>query len=100
MSEESYEAEWKLFEETFNSIESQIQEKMAAAAKLVREATSLSEQHGIPFRPKVGTPFKMSYIPDSFEKKFPEVSGDYAWNDLTDAYGGGDYTGWQQSQVC
>jgi hypothetical protein len=102
MSEESYEKEWKLFEETFNTIHPQIQAKLAEAAKALREATTLAEKHGIPFRPQVGTPFRMSYIPDSFEEKFPEVSkdGDYAWSDLTNAHSGGDYAGWQQSQTC
>jgi hypothetical protein len=100
MSEESYEKEWKLFEETYNSVQEQIQEKVAAAAKLLDEATSLAEKYGVPFRPETGTPFRMSYIPDSFEKKFPEVSGSWDWCDLTNAHGGGDYTGWQASQTC
>jgi hypothetical protein len=101
MSEESYEKEWKLFEETFNSVHDQIQKKVAEAAKLLREATSLSEKLGVPFRPRVGTPFRMSYIPDSFESKFPEVSNNYDdWTELTNAHGGSDYTGWQSSQTC
>lgn len=101
MSEESFEAEWKLFEQTFNAVHDQIQEKVAAAAKLLNEATALSEKHGIPFRPKVGMPFRMSYIPDSFADKFPEVSESHDdWCDLTNAHGGGDYTGWQASQTC
>lgn len=101
MSEESYEKEWKLFEETFSSVHEEIQEKIAAAAKLLSEATSLAEKHGVPFRPKKGTPFRMSYIPDTFHRKFPEVSENYDdWCDLTNAHGGGDYTGWQMSQTC
>lgn len=100
MSEESYEEEWNRFEQTFNSIHDQIQGKIAAAAKLLDEATDLAEEHGIPFRPKVGMPFRMSYIPDSFEEKFPEVKNGDDWYDLTNAHGGYDYTGWQASQTC
>ena len=100
MSEESYEKEWKQFEQTFNSVHDQIQAKMAEASKLISEATKLAEEHGIPFRPNRGTPFRMSYIPDSFEEKFPEVKDGDDWQDLTNAHGGWDYTGWQQSQTC
>lgn len=100
MSEESYEKEWNQFEQTFNSVHDQIQEKVAAAAKLLNEATALSEEHGIPFRPKVGMPFRMSYIPDSFREKFPEVSDDSVWSELTNAYGDTEYAGWQVSQTC
>ena len=100
MSEESFEAEWNKFEETFNSIHAQIQAKMAEANRAIKEATALAEEHGIPFRPQYGTPFRMSYIPDSFSEKFPEVSESDGWQDLTNAHGGYDYTGWQQSQTC
>lgn len=99
MSEESFEAEWKLFEQTFNAVHDQIQEKVAAAAKMLGEATVLAEKHGIPFRPNVGTPFRMSYIPDSFSEKFPKVADGWDWCDLTDA-NGGEYSGWQASQTC
>lgn len=100
MSEESYEEEWNKFERTFKDVHDQIQAKMAEASKAIREATALAEEHGIPFRPKIGTPFRMSYIPDSFSEKFPDVSRSDDWQDMTNAWGGGDYTGWQQSQTC
>lgn len=100
MSEESYEQEWKQFEDTFNSVHEQIQEKVAEAAKLLGEATAIAEKHGVPFRPNKGTPFRMSYIPNSFRDKFPEVSDEYDWCDLTNAHGDTTYAGWQSSQTC
>jgi len=92
----------KEFEQTFNQVNPQIQEKMKQAAKLIEEACAISDLHGIPFRPKVGTPFKMSYIPRSLKEKWKDIlESDYGSDfvcDLTGAYG--DYGGWQQSQVC
>ena len=100
MSEESFEAEWNLFEQTFNSVHEQIQSKIAAAAKLLDEATDLADKHGVPFRPNVGTPFRMSYIPDSFKEKFPDVADGSDWCDFTGAHGDTYYGGWQSSQTC
>jgi hypothetical protein len=42
----------KKFREAFEKINPEIQEKVAAASKLLKEAEKLSEQHGLPFRPK------------------------------------------------
>lgn len=89
----------KEFTEVFEKVHPQIQEKLAQAAKLIDEACALAEEHGVPFRPKVAAPFRMSYIPDSLQEKFPDFDQDI-WSQITGAYGGGDYTGWQQSQVC
>jgi hypothetical protein len=89
------------FTKVFNEVNPEIQAKIAAANKLIGEAETLSEKYGIPFR---GTePFGMSFIPGSFKKKWAklldqEYGYDFA-SDLTGAYGG-EYDGWQSSQVC
>lgn len=91
------------FEAVFDKFHPQIQAKMQQAAALIGEAEKLSEQSGIPFRPKFGTPFQMSYIPKSLKKKWAELQQDdegYEFvGEFTGAYGG-EYDGWQSSQVC
>jgi hypothetical protein len=103
LQEESAKLE-REFEEVFNKVHPEIQEKIAQAAALIKEATEISEKHGIPFRPKKGTPYQMSYLPRSFKKKWGQlISGDEGYEfvvDLTDAYGDTTYGGWQSSQVC
>jgi hypothetical protein len=98
----------KDFQEAFNQINPQIQDKLEQASALIREAVALSEQHGIPFRPKKALlGFRMSYIPQSLKEKFA-VNDDGEWDDdwydfwtsITGAHGGGEYDGWQSSQVC
>lgn len=89
------------FEAIFNKIHSEIQDKIDAADKLIGEAEALSEKHGIPFRGVA--PFRMSYIPSSLKKKWAallkEENGYDFISDFTGAYGG-EYDGWQSSQVC
>jgi uncharacterized protein (DUF302 family) len=89
----------KEFERVFDEVHPQIQDKLAQAAKLIREAEALSEKHGIPFRPKEEIMFcRPSYLPDSLNEKFPDLDSEF-WNAVTDAWAY-DYQGWQQSQVC
>lgn len=89
------------FEETFNKVHPEILAKMKQADKLFGEAEKLSEEYGIPFR---GGPFNMSYIPESLNKKWDKLIKEHEYghdfiSDLTGAYGG-EYDGWQTSQVC
>lgn len=87
------------FEKQFNEVHSQIQENLRQAAKLVEEAVALSEKYGIPFRPKVGFPFRMSYLPESMKDLFPDIDTDFV-SELTEAHGYWEYGGWQTSQTC
>lgn len=90
------------FKEVFNKIHPEIQDKITQAAKLIGEAEELSEKYGIPFQPDVGIPFRMSYIPSTLQKKWAKLCIDDGLEfiyDHTGAYGG-EYDGWQSSQVC
>lgn len=90
----------KEYEDLCKKVSPQIQEKLAAAAKLISEATKLSEEHGIPFRPAVDIMWcNPSYIPSSLAEKHPDLEEDFI-SDVAGAWGGGDYPGWQQSQTC
>jgi len=96
----------KDFKEVFDKINPEIQSKLEQAHQLISEATSLSEEHGIPFKPKHGIPFQMSYVPESLEERFPALEKDKDWVlhdkmwNLTGAYNSGGYSGWQSSQNC
>lgn len=86
------------FLRTFNAVHDKIQENLHQASLLIEQACQLADDNGIPFKPKFPLcGFKMSYIPQSYEDKFPKLDRDFM-NNLTDAYGG--YEGWQTSQVC
>lgn len=89
------------FQKVYDEVNPQIQEKLKQAAHLVNEAEELSEKYALPFRSDYGTPFQMSFIPDSAAKRWADLYGDNDGfiGDLTGAYGG-EYTGWQSSQVC
>lgn len=87
------------FEKVFKEHHAEIQEKLAAAAKLINEAEAIAEKYGIPFRPKDHIMWcKPSYIPESMEEKFPGLDSEF-WSDVAGAWGG-EYPGWQQSQTC
>lgn len=92
----------KSFREAYDLVHLDIQTKVAEAAKLLKEAEELSNNSGVPFRPQksIGG-FAVSYMPASFKEKFgdDEIIQDLA-ADLTGAYGGREYEGWQQSQTC
>lgn len=102
---EQLEREWT---ETFHKVHPEIQAKLEQASNLIKEAVALSEAHGIPFRPeKAVLGFRMSYIPRSLKEKLPPTVEDGwdddwydFWTSLTGAHGGGEYDGWQSSQVC
>jgi hypothetical protein len=99
-TEADYEQMEAEFQKVFDEHHPEIQAKIAAAAKLLAEAEELAEKHGLPFRPKTSVlGFRMSYIPESLDQKFPELEQDF-WSHVTGAYGGYDYAGWQSSQVC
>jgi hypothetical protein len=88
------------FQKAYDEVHDQIQLKLAQASKLIEEAVKLSEEHGVPFRPEKRLMFcKPSYIPESLSEKFPDLDTEFI-SEITDAYGYGDYPGWQQSQVC
>ncbi len=92
------------FEEAFNKVHPEIQEKIAQASALIGEAVSLSEKYGIPCRPEHSiSGANMSYIPSTLRKKWAKLYEEDSYsefvNDLTGAYGG-EYDGWQSSQVC
>jgi hypothetical protein len=98
------------FEKAFNEVNPKIQAKLEQAATLIREAVSLSEESGIPFRPSRGLlGFRMSYIPSTLNEKWAatrDENGDWDddwydfWTQVTGAHGGSEYDGWQSSQTC
>src|ERR1700723_2063982 len=62
------------FLKTFHAVHGKIQENLRQASLLIEEAVKLSEENGMPFRPKFNLcGFKMSYIPRSMEEKFPKL---------------------------
>lgn len=92
------------FQQIFNEHHNQIQEKLSQASQLIEEAVEISEKYGLPFRPQEDIMWMTpSYIPESFNGKFPNLDYEF-WTNLTDACGDFDdeigFTGWQQSQVC
>src|SRR6266850_1381638 len=89
----------KTFIKVFNENHGEIQAKISAAAKLIDEAESLSEQYGIPFKPKSSLMWcRPSYLPKSLKEKFPGIDMEFVM-DSTGAYGDEGYSGWQMSQV-
>jgi hypothetical protein len=92
----------KSFRDAFDKAHAKIEAKVNEATKLLSEAEKLSNESGIPFRPKHDiSGFSVSYVPKSFVAKFgnTDMIAELA-ADLTGAYGSGDYDGWQSSQVC
>lgn len=97
---EKYQQMLEQFRQSFDEHHPEIQAKLAAAGKLIAEAEEIAEKHGLPFRPKAALlGFRMSYIPDSMEKKWPGLESD-DWTEIANAWGGYDYSGWQASQTC
>lgn len=96
MGVEDYSELEKTFAKVANDIIPQIEEKLAAAMKLLGEAEELSEEHGVPFYSNI-SPLGQSFRPESFAEKFSEVDSDVVY-DLTESYG--EYDGWQHSAVC
>lgn len=85
------------FIKVYKEFGGEIQSRLDLAAQLINEAKELSEEHGLPFKPK--GQFHMSYIPHTLKIKFPDLDREF-WGDVTGAHGGYDYLGWQHSQVC
>jgi hypothetical protein len=90
----------KQFEDIATSIGLEIQDKVAQAEKLLNEACSLSDEHGIPFFTNVSL-LGQPYVPEKFESKWIDLDRDFVSNitevmaeDLERAYG------WQHSQAC
>lgn len=78
-----------------------IQEKVSAAAKLLKEAEKLSEEHGIPFNNKESLVDGscQGYFPHSFDSIFGELMNEDSdvVNELTGVYQYDGNTGWQSS---
>lgn len=73
-----------------------INEKLALAEKYLQEACDISEETGVPF--STGISFlSQSYVPGSFEEKFPEIDRDFM-QEVCDVYN--EYDGWEHSAVC
>lgn len=89
----------KEFEKQFNLVHGKIQENLREASRLIDEAVALSDKYGIPFRPKVRHPFRMSYLPESMNELFPNIDHEFV-TELTGAHGYWEYGGWQTSQTC
>lgn len=90
----------KEFEKVFSEHNAEIQEKLAAAVKLINEAEAIAEKYGLPFRPNEHIMWcRPSYIPESMKEKFPQLEQDF-WSTVTNAWGDERYAGWQSSQVC
>lgn len=95
----------KKFREAFAKYNPEIREKVDTAAKLLREAEKLSEEHGIPFKSPKGGLLDSScngYFPQSFDSIYgdllnenpdivDDVTGVYRYDS---EYGG---SGWQSS---
>lgn len=90
----------KKFRKLFDKHNPAIQAKLAQANKLIEEAESIADKHGIPFCPEEGiTGFSMSYIPENFSTLFGAMDRELVY-DITNASYSGDYPGWQTSQTC
>lgn len=87
----------KEFKATAESVTKKISVKLALASKFLSEAVALSEKYGIPFDTNISF-LSQSYLPDSFEDKYPEVDTELV-EELTGVYDM-EYSGWQHSQVC
>ena len=78
----------------------EIDEQLELASDALDKAVELSEKYGIPF--SAGTsPLGQSYVPNSFEKKFPGLESSFA-EEITGAYSEyyGEGGGWEHSAVC
>lgn len=91
-----------MFEGLVETIGKDIQEKINAAQKLMQEAESLADQHGIPFY-SAYSGLGQAYVPSSFYTKFKgidlelaaEITNVGSW-DLDNEYS----DGWQHSAIC
>lgn len=87
------------FRSTVPGVQALINEKLALASKALREAEQIANDNGIPFYSDI-SPVSQSYIPNSLQEKWNEVSRDIVQEE-TDAYSEYDYCGgWQHSAVC
>lgn len=94
----------KEFEEHCKKIQELIRAKVSAAGDLLREAESLADEHGVPFRSGVSF-IGNHYIPAGFEDtKWGKLNHDTVneiagvWGDyIDDLYYSG---GWLHSAVC
>lgn len=90
------------FRSVFAKHNPDIQEKINQAAKLIKEAEDIAEQHGIPFAPEANLMQGMptGYVPVSFDAIFGDLREDddanEVINELTGVYCG-EYAGWQNS---
>lgn len=79
----------------------EILDKVAAARRLLAEATGLSEKYAIPFYSSI-SPLGQMYKPKSFNKKYPQSieleDRDFLY-ELTQL-GDDIEVGWQHSRVC
>lgn len=73
-----------------------IQEKLDLASKYLEEALKISEETGVPFESGISF-LGQSYVPKTFEGKFPEVSNAFM-QEAANVYN--DYPGWQHSAIC
>ncbi len=85
----------KAFRDAFNLVHEDIQLKLDAAHQLIKEAESLSNEHGVPFSPRAELfPCEATYVPNTFTKKFGNTPEVYAvMNELTGVNDAGS-TGW------
>lgn len=88
------------FRELVEKGNEQIQEKIAIAARALREAVELSEQYGIPFYSRVSF-LSQPYIPRSWNSKYSQLD-DEVLEDLIEvsSYDISDRSGWKHSAVC
>lgn len=77
----------------------EIEAKMEEACKALNEAVKLSEKNGIPFRANISF-LGQSYIPKSFENKFPDVDLDQALEYMGAWRTDFQETGWAHSSIC
>ncbi len=89
------------FRDTYAKYNPEIQEKVAEAAKLLKEAEKISEEHGIPFYPNVNLIDGMAqgYYPQSCDAIFGDLNEEDSdiITELTGVYRYNDSDGWQSS---
>jgi len=92
----------QVFRNTFAEHNPEIQAKLAEAAKLIKDAENIAEEHGIPFSPEANIMQGMptGYVPESFESIFGELKQEDSEviYELTHTYNH-EYTGWQNSST-
>lgn len=94
------------FRDVVEKVKVEIDAHLSEAAKSIRKAEKLAEEHGVPFYSSV-SPLSQEYVPSTFEEKFGELldaEDDDGDNEVLEGILGFtpdcETEGWQHSAVC